>query len=123
MADKVSFNWKDKKHRTKKSKRRAAARNAPSRGMSLAQLQKLNLMDNAPEFRHAQQVLPNAYAQYGITPGEPHTQQSISRKLMKGGGSIRLPQMGKAMLPMILLALLTSGMGTGGNEDLDGMLG
>ncbi len=54
------------------------------------------------------------------------TQQGMAQKLMKGGGSIRLPQL-RGGLPMMLLALLAGGLGMGmgsdGNEEIDALLG
>ena len=157
--------WRNTKSRASKPKnvksmgdrqaeRRAAARNAPSRGMSLAQLEKMvgrdrgvmppwllaeGPMEGAPgRFgKVASTKMPGAEiadlldtefdgAYPGVRPGKSIVQQGkqrMAQKLLKGGGSIRLPQMSKAMLPMMLLALLAGGMGMGGNEDLDGLLG
>ena len=109
-------------------------------GMSLAQLEK-RAMRQAPSI---------AMGEMPLSHGAEISRGRMANQLLKGGGSIRLPQMGKqslsqlglpgfnmekgagfnlgkrggmkAMLPLLLLALLAGGMG-GGNEDLDGLLG
>ena len=104
--------WQGKR----KSKRRAAARKAGGRGMSLAQLEK-QAMRQAPGI---------AMGEMPLSHGAEIARGQMANKLMKGGGGIRLPQMGKggmkALLPLLLLTMLMGGTG-GGNEDLDGMLG
>tara|TARA_R100000458_G_C8242163_1_gene220916 strand:+ start:586 stop:1161 length:576 start_codon:yes stop_codon:yes gene_type:complete len=95
-----------------KSKRRAAARNVPSRGMSISQL-------DARGMAHQ----PGWHPDFPKDPRFNQGKGSLDRQLLKKGGSLRLPRISKAMLPMMLLALLAGGMGMGGNEDLDGLLG
>ena len=107
-----------------KSKRRATNRKAGGPRMSLDQLgaASRNELLRTPHYS------PSKKWTAGTAGGQPlnRARQGMANKLLKGGGSIRLPQMPKgsmkAMLPMLLLTLLMGGMGEG-NEDLDGMLG
>ena len=174
--------WRDTKSRASKPKnvksmgkkqaeRRAAARTAPSRGMSLAQLERASRqellptphyggpaksivgrmtdpeaikehvwwqdaageasIENEKAFKSGKGIGLHEYRDPSSVPGYKRralgqleaSRKGMAQKLLKGGGSIRLPQMSKAMLPIMLMGLLAGGMGMGGNEDLDGLLG
>jgi len=113
---------------TAKSSRRARERYKPflSRGMSLAQLEKQAARAYPMGAPHMVEGSMGAHQAEQLAMRK-QMQMQMANKLMKGGGGIRLPQLGKggmkAMLPLLLLALLAGSMGMGGNEDLDGMLG
>ena len=129
----------------RKSKRRAAARKSGGRGMSLAQLDKASAGTLEPWVRDTvERKFPDKYMQgyrrgpvdapwddftpkQRLSAATKGTRGRMANKLLKGGGNIRLPQIPKggmkALLPLLLLALLAGGMGMVGNEDLDGMLG
>ena len=129
-----SFNWT-------KEQRRSATRKAGGPRMSLAQLEKANVKKFQPYFTPGpdsvylgknpsgaamQQVLEDA--------GSPRLMQQskgrMANKLLKGGGGLRLPQLGKggiggmmAMLMMMMAMGMMGGNNKGNDSSLDEVLG
>ena len=107
--------------------------------MSLGQLERANVKRLQPYFnkggpdsiylgqKPSSAAMQQVFEEFGSPGHMQESQGKIARKLLKKGGSIRLPQMSKAMLPMMLLALLAGGLGMGmgsdRNEEIDALLG